>query len=66
MVMRHSLPDSQGGQQHHGQQITNYFLLLGIHETTPRIWHPVLAPGVKTLRDSQDKSRRARSCHTGQ
>lgn len=61
----HSLPDRQGGQQHHGQQITNYFLLLGIHETAPRIWYPVMAPGVGTRRARQDKSRKARSCHTG-
>lgn len=40
----HSLPYSQGGLQHHGQQIS-YFLLLGIHETVPRVWHPVLAAG---------------------
>ena len=50
----HSLPGSQEGQQRPGlgQQHprlqtkgSHYFLSLGIHETAPRIWHPVLAPG---------------------
>lgn len=50
----HRLPGSQEGQQHPRlcqqhprQQIkgSNYFFLLGIHETAPRIRHPVLAPG---------------------